>query len=495
MILKFAQLLFGGPVKNSLNGFEFASYTKVEDLIEDLDFSTIVCVDGALADRKGNEEILLALKKLRQAKYGYITPVFFADSLNNLNLFVDGAEMSAEEMLRKGSRIYTNLKGINLGKNCEETDLRLLTFFYSRGQSYRALPKLFPHTDAIYEYPEISLLLQSNLTIDLVSNASWELQSKEKENNGGSSLLKMLSLTSQGLIEKGKLIERIRLCPHCQSGYLNYIDRCTLCGSIDFEKRKMIHCFTCSHIAPQEEFKEGMRLACPKCNSILRHIGTDYDRPVESYLCNSCNERFIEPEVYAECLNCRKKSLPENLIVRQIYEYRLSEKGERAVKMGQINFKIELFDEQQNMLMPYFCHISDWLLKMRQRYLDAEFSLIYLNIKGIKAIEENAGRECLVNIMQELADRIRSMVRFTDLTTNSSEDTFWILLPRTSAQGGDILAARLMELEKLIMIDEKSIARIECHSVQIPKEYVGKENATMLFINQYEAARREKESK
>lgn len=495
MKLKFAQLLFGGTVKNSLDGFDVRTYTKVEELIENLDFSTIVCIDGVLPDTNVKKEIFFALKKLRQAKYGYITPIFFVESIGNLDLFVDGTGLSADEMLTKATQVYMRLQEVNLEKNYTEIDMRVLTFFYSRGQAYRALPKLFPHTDAIYEYPEISLLVQLDSSIDFMSSFSMKLQKNETGDNRGQSLLKMISLASQGLLEKGKLIERIRLCPHCQSGHLNYIDLCALCGSIDFEKRKMIHCFTCSHVAPQEDFKEGMRLECPKCHSVLRHIGADYDRPVESYLCNSCNERFIEPEVYAECLSCRKRIVPENLIVRQIYEYCLAEKGERAVKLGQIDFKIELFDEQQNMLMPYFCHIADWLLKMRQRYQDAEFSLIYLKIDGLKTIEENLGRDRLLHIVKELADRIRAMVRFTDFTTNSSAQTFWILLPRTSPQGGEILATRLLELEKLIMIDENNQAKIECDSMQIPEEYTEKENATMLFINEYEAAKRETESK
>jgi GGDEF domain-containing protein len=269
---------------------------------------------------------------------------------------------------------------------------------------------------------------------------------------------------------------------------LNYIDSCPLCGSIDFSKRRMIHCFTCSHVAPEENFKSGMRFICPHCNTQLRHIGSDYDRPVEAYSCNYCGERFVEPDVKAACLKCRRKSPADELTVRQLYTYGLAEKGKRAALLGNIDLEFSLFDNHRNVLPQFFYQITDWLVQMKARYSDAEFTLLCIKIIGLEGANSTAGIERFQKLVDELAGRIRELVRLTDITTSTGANTFWVLLPRTNLSGGEILASRIAKLADMVALENSGHIDIRIKCFSIPEEYASRGAVAEMLLRNYEAA-------
>ena len=55
----------------------------------------------------------------------------------------------------------------------------------------------------------------------------------------------------------------------------------------------------------------------------------------------------------------------------------------------------------------------------------------------------------LRKLIAELDTRIRASVRETDITTLDEDGTFWLILPRTSLDGGTALAKRLEEMSSL----------------------------------------------
>ncbi|MFD2883408.1 hypothetical protein ACFS4T_13870 [Pseudomonas lini] len=93
-------------------------------------------------------------------------------------------------------------------------------------------------------------------------------------------------------LEEGVLVDRVRLCSDCGSGRLNYIDVCAECQAMDISRQPSLHCFTCGHVGHQESFLKDGLLLCPNCLNRLRHIGSDYDRPLENYRCRSCQAFF-----------------------------------------------------------------------------------------------------------------------------------------------------------------------------------------------------------
>lgn len=129
----------------------------------------------------------------------------------------------------------------------------------------------------------------------------------------------------QGHYERGALTDRIRSCRECNSSHLNYIDLCSQCRSLKIARQPSLHCFICGHVDRQEKFRKSEGISCPNCLTTLRHIGTDYDRPTENYQCQSCHNLFIDAAVEARCLHCGHRHETDELRVREIRPFRLSE--------------------------------------------------------------------------------------------------------------------------------------------------------------------------
>lgn len=139
----------------------------------------------------------------------------------------------------------------------------------------------------------------------------------------------------EGLLE-GTYVDRIHLCDKCFSAFLSLREVCPKCETSDLKSEDLIHHFICAYVGPESDFKKEGReeMVCPKCSRIVRHIGVDYDKPAAIYTCNRCADRFQETKVKAFCFSCRNDTLVENLIEKQIKNYRLTTKGEYAAIYG-----------------------------------------------------------------------------------------------------------------------------------------------------------------
>jgi len=464
------------------------SYHSVAVMLEELKEPAIILLDGLdPAEDHLLSETFDVIYQLRRSPIFYAAPIYFTRSMASLNPFADGIGSRKEDILPHASLILSRMQNISIEANAAYHDLQLLTFLFCRGDGYSLSPLAITASPWIYEYPAAFLIgafadtaIQATLRF---GSAADEKSFKEKP---GSSAEWLISLGMQGLFVTMELVDRIRLCPYCQTGNFNYIDSCPLCKSIDFTKKKMMHCFTCGHVAPEENFKNGMMLLCPRCNTALRHIGSDYDRPVESYLCNSCSERFIEPEVNADCLKCRNKISPEDLAVRQLYNYGITAKGKKAVQLGNINFEFSLFDDNRNVIPAYFYHVADWLLQMKVRYSDEDFSLLCIKIVGLETAESRLGVSQFKSVIDELATRIRELVRLTDITTSTGANTFWVLLPRTNQKGGELLASRVEKLAEMVSLEKGAQIHIQVKCFSIPIEYAKRGPVAEMLLGEFE---------
>jgi len=484
---KIYRLALSGDLIARLDDLD-GSYHSLDDMLREIKDPAVILIDGL---RPENDTILSetfdVIYQLRRSALFYATPIYFAKSMPNLNSFVDGIGSMGEEILPYASEILSRMKNISIETNAVNDDLRLLTFLYCRGETHFLSPLAFAAAPWIYEYPTAFLI---GGFADKAIQAAFRFGSPPDDSSKATirnSAEWLVSLCTQELLITMGLVDRIRICPHCDTGKFNYIDSCPMCKSLDFAKKKMLHCFTCGHVAPEENFKNGMMLICPRCNSTLRHIGSDYDRPVESYLCNNCNERFIEPEVKADCLKCRQKSAPEDLAIRQLYHYGMTAKGKRAVQLGIIDFEFSLFDNNRNVLPLYFYHIADWLLQMKARYTDEEFSLLCIKIVGLEAIGSTAGMTQFKNLIDELATRIRELVRLTDITTSTGANTFWVLLPRTNQKGGELLASKVEKLAEMVSLGNGAHIKIQVKCFTLPIEYARRGPVAEMLLSEYEA--------
>ncbi len=137
-----------------------------------------------------------------------------------------------------------------------------------------------------------------------------------------------------GLIAPDKVVDRTRNCGNCGGAHLNYVDRCAHCDGLEVFAEQAIHCFTCGLIAEEGHYARGERLVCPKCQTALKHIGTDYDRPIERLRCGDCGERFNDARVKATCLECETVNAQDALRSQTYRSYQIGPAGETLIRLG-----------------------------------------------------------------------------------------------------------------------------------------------------------------
>lgn len=119
------------------------------------------------------------------------------------------------------------------------------------------------------------------------------------------------------------------LCHKCCSGFLNYREECPKCGGHNLQVRSLIHHFRCAYVASEDRFQKGERMICPKCNTELKNIGVDYDKPSKIFYCRKqdCRSEFQKPLIGVHCINCKMEQAPSELKVEKIYSYELTSKA------------------------------------------------------------------------------------------------------------------------------------------------------------------------
>lgn len=256
-------------------------------------------------------------------------------------------------------------------------------------------------------------------------------------------------LVSQRTLQTVELIDRQRECPYCKSAQLSFIDVCPNCSSIDISKQVSLHCFSCGNVAPQDEFTNSGILVCPNCNTRLRHIGSDYDRPLENFRCNSCTHYFIEGDVSCRCAVCQKSMDPADLSLNSIYSWKLSDHGRMAAMHGQASDMFEVFDTLNYIPYDLFIHDLNWLLIQAERYKGTNFSLLGLYFTNIPELIAEIGHQEVFQLLEGFSGHIRSLVRKPDLCARTVENTIWLLLPHTDEIGVRGLMSRIETASQL----------------------------------------------
>ncbi|MCH7421200.1 hypothetical protein [Shewanella sp. MM_2022_3] len=254
-------------------------------------------------------------------------------------------------------------------------------------------------------------------------------------------------LQKSQLIEKAELSNRLRFCPGCHSGHLNYIDVCPQCHSIDIELQSSLHCFNCGHVGAQASFRKLNTLSCPNCLQSLRHIGVDYDRPIENQHCNSCQTLFVDAVVEAKCLHCQLSSKLDDLHVRNVYSFKLAIPGRTLVRQGRSQSWFA-FEPGEQMTSAQFFWLVDWQNKLAKRHHQTHsiLSIQMLNVDEFLQAEGEAKGFAQLDALQE---RLRSVIRVTDACSNYTRDGLLMLLPMTDMSQLKSIYKKLFDLKEL----------------------------------------------
>jgi hypothetical protein len=263
----------------------------------------------ALDDRDAALGMMHALR--RDPRTG-LQPIFTRDQLGEpADCISDGIVHSPHEVVLQARALLERLEQLDASLFAPEASdfFRILGYMFSRAGMSIAPRRLWSN-QSFYTYPVLEAML-----------GSYELV-----------VSRLAALCDRKLILHNKLIDRLRHCPACNGVHLNFIDCCPNCTGINILQKPFLHCFTCGTVAPEDRFVNKGVLQCPNCTTRLRHIGADYDRPLENYECQSCGHVCIEPEVQAHCMHCGVQSPPDKLVPEQIFSYELTDLGVQAAK-------------------------------------------------------------------------------------------------------------------------------------------------------------------
>jgi len=407
-----------------------------------------------------NAWVTQAVMQLRRDRLHGDKPLYIASSGTTVvNCLVDGLVRNAADARQAAAVVESLGSELPARANVVTQDHRLLRFLYER-PDFVISPHKDWHAIRAYGYPLL---------------ACMQLQGADEERW-------LHTLLARGLIEPVALIDRLRECPKCNSAHVVFVDVCPNCQSLDIEQKPFIHCFTCGSMAPQERCMDKGGLVCPKCSSRLRHIGEDYDRPLENFACNACSQGFIESAVRVRCMCCDAECGVDDLIARPVSSYRLSEHGRVVVRTGGSDELFSVLDQLNHVTPAFFEHMLDWMLKLCERHPDVPFSVISIKLTNVPQLVEKRGRAHVMQLLDAFTVRLRELIRVTDFVSHTTDDSLWVLLAKADEASVDGFLRRLHQLQELTGNDKSAALALKTSSFSAPGQPVKGEVANLLMV-------------
>lgn len=308
------------------------------------------------------------------------------------------------------------------------------------------LPQKSPFNLKIYSYP----------LLDVYVNEA---------NNSQSYLMNKIT---KGELEKSNYVDRVRYCTGCSSNHLNYTESCPACKSSHVQTKSSLHCFTCGHVSHEDDFRSENTLGCPKCLTKLKHIGTDYDRPLEVYECMDCAHDFIEADTIVKCFCCEKTTDIDALQVEHINEYKLAPHVKDAIFSKAATPPLLLLGELQE--PGYFCSLLEWTNRFSAKREQTAL-LLKVSLNGMEAYMSSHGEAALNKLIGELRERMFKLFKDTDVSCLYKENCLLILLPMTKHSTEKLYETRLADMAASL---NESGVTLQLNAWGLPDETMGK---------------------
>lgn len=432
------------PIKTNTWQPQFNYYSSIEDLLSSSDIPSLIVI-GKNTDNQTD-----ILRMLRAQNNTALCLILVEEESEESNYLANGLwNKDYDQQFQK----YLQRKQIVKLNVVDDEVEKLLNFLFIHS-NFELLPKAVPEKSHLYEYP-----LATAFGI-----------------NAQDTLLHLKKLKTKNWFETIKTCDRVRYCPSCQSGHLNYIDLCPQCQSIDIDLQTSLHCFNCGHINTQESFAKTSILCCPNCYENLRHIGVDYDRPIENQHCSDCDTLFIDAKVQAACFTCTEIHDVDELHAKNIYSYRLSSLGRRLVAQEKISPQLEL-DSSGNNSNAHFLWLLDWQNKLAIRHA-LHHTLMSIEIVNIENFMASVGDTKGYTHITELQERIAGIVRETDACANVFDNTIYIFFPHSHPNDLVLFPEKIHKLNDLHIEQE---LKLEIKTLALPTSKLPDDKETWLL--------------
>lgn len=379
--------------------------------IAELSLSNDESIDWILICHDKRDDLYAALAFFRRHKPYCLVPIFSSVACldENISQWLDGYYVNAQQIGDCANKINSKLADIINFIDYEDEENLLLCYLFSRVE--KTLDFILDiHVPHVVRYPLSEMYI-----------ADKEI-----------ALRSVLLLTSRGFLESIAIKDEIQSCPHCKNCLVTYKNTCPECHTVDIKKQRFLHCFSCGNAEPEFSFLKKDILICSRCNTKLRHIGIDYDRPLEEYVC-SRQHAFIEPDVISHCLYCMKESLPSQLVSQKLSEYQLSNKGASHLISVDSVLEEQLKDKQGFFDSVYFSLFLDWMLSSCCRYEQISFSLLNLTITNDLELIERYGVVKTRQLYSEFFSYLRSQLRVTDVSARTDSESITIVFTQTDS--------------------------------------------------------------
>src|SRR5438105_13255735 len=87
-----------------------------------------------------------------------------------------------------------------------------------------------------------------------------------------------------------------------------------------------------------------------------------------------------------------------------------------------------------------------WLLDLARRHEDVQFGLVCLKFANVHLLASRLPRHRVAQMFDALAQRLRELIRTTDLFMRDDDACCWVLLPQTPPAGVTLLLERIVSL-------------------------------------------------
>jgi GGDEF domain-containing protein len=174
---------------------------------------------------------------------------------------------------------------------------------------------------------------------------------------------------------------------------------------------------------------------------------------MENYRCRDCQAFFVDAAVQVRCLGCGQIHLPEQLRVREVYDYQLTESGRMRCRQGLGGGKFDIdahFDFQGLIKREPFMLLLGWMLDIERRYKRAVFSIVGIRLANLKDVLKQMGERRGYALLDSVVGRLAEVIRDSDRCTRTAEDIIWLLLPETDAKGAQSVVERLNVLAEVL---------------------------------------------
>ena len=231
-------------------------------------------------------------------------------------------------------------------------------------------------------------------------------------------------LYDEGVLSR-TLFDKVGLCPTCNFHTLNFREVCPKCGDLDIEIESIYHHFSCGYVGPAADFKKALNqdeFVCPKCDKVLRHIGLDYEKPSDTFICRKCSFIFTEPAVDFKCFYCDIVAPAEEVLVSEVYSYAPNAKTKKVVEYGSFT----AFDIREVLLekegSQYSRDFFDYMLKLKYKEHKEYGDPIVLLVFRV----QNA----MPSLLEDISAYIASTFSSTDITNKNRLDVITELTSR-----------------------------------------------------------------